>query len=116
MKVRSADRSWIWMLIVIGGLWGAWYWYENQPSRVRAGLEGQLREIDQERRSIHADRIRRADEDRALHVDVGRVDRETAALLFESERLAREIDDQRLRALAERQRQIEQRLAAMEGR
>jgi len=116
MKVGSADRSWIWTLIVIGGLWGAWYWYENQPSRVQASLEGQLREIDQERRSIHADRIRRAAEDRAFLVEVGRVDRETAAVLFESERLTREIDDQRLRALAERAQRIEQRLAAMEGK
>lgn len=115
MKGGKPGGSWLWPLIIIGGLWAAWYWCENQPSRVRANLEQQLAEIDQERRGIYADRLRRAAEDRAFRIEIGHVDRETATLLLEGERLAREIDDQLLSALAERERRIEQRLSALKG-
>lgn len=116
MKGREPGGSWIWPLIIIGGLWATWYWYENQPSRVRANLEQQLAEIARERRSIYADRVRRATEDRAFRIASGRIDRETSGLLLESERLAREIDDQLLSALADRELRIEQRLSSLKAK
>lgn len=101
-------RALIWAAVVIAALWVGHYLLAMRPA---ASPQAQLRALESERREIAAQAHMRRAADQALAIELGGLDRDTAAALADAEATARDLDRARLEAIAERERRLRTQLA-----